>query len=285
MIVRIFEIVAPIVFVVLVGYLYSRYKKPNMEAANSINLDVFVPIFIISVFARQSIDVSQFSALILVGTVITLLPGLAAFLFYRPFKVELKTLALPLMFKNSGNLGIPLLLLTFGEEFLPAILILFVLENLLHFSFGLWILSPKYRSLVFLKQPMIVLLLSFFKTELPVWLVTGLGMLGDVAVPLMLFALGVRLVNLDLNGWRIGLFSAFAIPVCGLLAAALVIPFIPMDGELKKIAWLFAALPPAILNFMLAEKYNQQPDKVAAIVLFSNIGSILIIPCALYFIL
>ena len=40
---RIFEIVAPICFVVLAGFFYSRFKKPNMEAANTINLDVFVP--------------------------------------------------------------------------------------------------------------------------------------------------------------------------------------------------------------------------------------------------
>jgi len=287
---RIFEIVAPICFVVLVGYFYSRFKKPKMEVANTINLDVFVPILILSVFARQPIDISEFGGLIFMGAVVTLLPGLGALFFYRFLKVEWKTLALPMMFKNSGNLGIPLLLLTFGEAYLPAILILFILENILHFSVGIWMLSAKDRSLMFLKQPIILasiagIGLSVLQITLPGWLVTGLEMLGDIAIPLMLFALGVRLVDLDIHGWRIGLFGAIAAPVLGLATAALFISFVDLPDTLERMVWLFAALPPAVLNFLLAERYNQQPDKVAAIVLFANVGSIFIIPAVLYIIL
>ncbi|WP_287419420.1 AEC family transporter [Reinekea sp.] len=287
---RIFEIVAPICFVVLAGFFYSRFKKPNMEAANTINLDVFVPILILSVFASAPVDISDYGGLILMGTVITLLPGLFVLLFYRFLNVEWKTFALPMMFKNSGNLGIPLLVLTFGEEYLPAILILFILENILHFSVGIWLLSPKKRSLSFLKQPIIIasligISLSVLKISLPPWLVTGLSMLGDVAVPLMLFALGVRLVNLDFHGWRIGLAGAIAAPVLGLTSAALFIHWVELPDTLEKMVWLFAALPPAILNFLLADKYQQQPDKVAAIVLFANVGSLAVIPLALFFIL
>lgn len=287
---RIFEIVAPICFVVLAGFFYSRFKKPNMEAANTINLDVFVPILILSVFASAPVDISAYGGLILMGTVITLLPGLFVLLFYRFLNVEWKTFALPMMFKNSGNLGIPLLVLTFGEEYLPAILILFILENILHFSVGIWLLSPKKRSLSFLKQPIIIasligISLSVLKISLPPWLVTGLSMLGDVAVPLMLFALGVRLVNLDFHGWRIGLAGAIAAPVLGLTSAALFIHWVELPDTLEKMVWLFAALPPAILNFLLADKYQQQPDKVAAIVLFANVGSLAVIPLVLFFIL
>jgi len=287
---RIFEIVAPICFVVLAGFFYSRFKKPNMEAANTINLDVFVPILILSVFASTPVDISDFGGLILMGTIITLLPGLLVLLFYRFLKVQWKTFALPMMFKNSGNLGIPLLVLTFGEEYLPAILILFILENILHFSVGIWMLSPKERSLSFLKQPIIIasligISLSVLHITLPPWLVTGLSMLGDVAVPLMLFALGVRLVNLDFQGWRIGVAGAIAAPVLGLASAALFIHWVDLPETLEKMIWLFAALPPAILNFLLAEKYQQEPDKVAAIVLFANVGSLAVIPAVLFVIL
>ncbi|WP_320823813.1 AEC family transporter [Reinekea sp.] len=287
---RIFEIVAPICFVVLAGFFYSRFKKPNMEAANTINLDVFVPLLILSVFASTPVDIADYGGLILMGTIVTLLPGLLVLLFYRFLNVQWKTFALPMMFKNSGNLGIPLLILTFGEEYLPAILILFILENILHFSVGIWMLSPKDRSLSFLKQPIILaslmgISLSVLHISLPPWLVTGLGMLGDVAVPLMLFALGVRLVNLDFQGWRIGLAGAIAAPVLGLTSAALFIHWVELPETLEKMIWLFAALPPAVLNFLLAEKYQQQPDKVAAIVLFANVGSLAVIPAVLFFIL
>ena len=44
---------------------------------------------------------------------------------------------------------------------------------------------------------------------------------------------------------------------------------------------LFGALPPAVLNFMVAERYNQEPAKVASMVLISNMASAIVIPIAL----
>ena len=41
-----------------------------------------------------------------------------------------------MMFNNSANIGLLLALLAWGEEALPAVLILFMVENTLHFSPG-----------------------------------------------------------------------------------------------------------------------------------------------------
>jgi hypothetical protein len=48
---------------------------------------------------------------------------------------------------------------------------------------------------------------------------------------------------------------------------------------------IFAILPPAVLNFIVAEKYNQEPKKVASIVLIGNLFSLISVPTALYFLL
>ena len=39
--------------------------------------------------------------------------------------------------------------------------------------------------------------------------------------------------------------------------------------------------PPAVLNFMVAEQYNQEPAKVASIVLIGNLASIVFVPLGL----
>jgi len=44
---------------------------------------------------------------------------------------------------------------------------------------------------------------------------------------------------------------------------------------------VFSALPPAVLNLLVAERFNQQPQKVASIVLIANFASILAIPLVL----
>ena len=48
---------------------------------------------------------------------------------------------------------------------------------------------------------------------------------------------------------------------------------------------VFAALPPAVLNFMLAERYGIDPRKVAAIVLLGNLASVLVLPLVLFYVL
>jgi predicted permease len=45
--------------------------------------------------------------------------------------------------------------------------------------------------------------------------------------------------------------------------------------------WVFALLPPAVLNFLIADRYQQEPAKVAAIVLIGNLGSVVFVPLGL----
>ena len=44
---------------------------------------------------------------------------------------------------------------------------------------------------------------------------------------------------------------------------------------------LFGCLPPAVLNFMVAEQFRQEPAKVASIVLIGNVLSIVFVPLGL----
>ena len=276
--------------VVLIGYLYARRRHTVMDSANAANIDVFVPFLILGVFSGQTIHLAEYKNLILLTVLITLIPGLFALLIYRLVGVQPKTLVPPMMFKNSGNLGIPLILLAFGEEYLPAALMMFIAENTLYVTIGFWIISPRTHLLSIIKQPMILatllgLTIAIFQWQLPSWLVSAFQLLGDIAIPLMLFALGVRLVDLDWNGWRIGLIGTVLAPLFGLLAAAPLILLFHLSAEEQAMLWIFACLPPAILNYLLAERYQQEPDKVASIVLFANVGSIFIIPAVLYFVL
>ncbi|MFG1497510.1 AEC family transporter [Saccharospirillum sp. HFRX-1] len=290
MIERIAAIVVPIFLVVLVGYLYGRRHAPDMEAANRINMDVFTPFLILSVFASRPLELSQFGPLTLAAILVTLLPGLLAWPLGRMIGAQWKTFVPPMMFRNSGNMGLPLFLFTFGEQYMPVAVILFIVENTLHFTVGMWLLNPRTHLLAVLKNPMILaavggLLIAGFDISLPDWLVRSLQLLGDIAVPLMLFSLGVRLVKLDLSGWRIGLISAIAAPILGLLIAWPLVLMFDLPPVQAGMLLLFGALPPAVLNYLVAERYNQQPDQVAAMVLFANAASLVVMPLVLAWVL
>jgi malate permease and related proteins len=290
MIERIVSIIVPIFIVILVGFLYGRRHAPDMEAANRFNMDLFAPFLILSVFASQPLILKDYLPIALGGALVTLLPGLTAFIFAKIMGYQWKTFVPPMMFRNSGNMGLPLFLFAFGEALLPVAIILLIVVNMLHFTLGLLLINPRTHLLKVLRNPIIMasiagLFIAATGLVLPLWLLRPLQLLGSIAVPLMLFSLGVRLVQLDIKGWRFGLIGALASPALGLMVSWPLALMLPLPPEQQTILILFGALPPAIINFLVAERYHQEPDKVAAIVMFSNAASLITIPLVLLLVL
>jgi predicted permease len=44
---------------------------------------------------------------------------------------------------------------------------------------------------------------------------------------------------------------------------------------------VFGALPPAVLNYMFAERYKQEPERVASMVMIGNLLAIVVLPLVL----
>ena len=109
-------------------------------------------------------------------------------------------------------------------------------------------------------------------------------MLGEISIPLMLFALGVRMLDIDFSGWKLGLLGAILCPLSGLLMAIPFVLWFNLSGLQAATLWVFAALPPAVLNYLVAEQYRQEPHKVASLVLIGNLGSLVVMPLVLGFV-
>jgi predicted permease len=110
---------------------------------------------------------------------------------------------------------------------------------------------------------------------------SGLKLLGDALLPMMLFALGVRLTALTRSGLGLGMLGALARPLIGLAIAVPLAWALSLEGAARGQLLLFAALPPAVMQFMLAERYHQEPDKVGAMIMLGNALAILFVPLAL----
>ncbi|WP_136680124.1 AEC family transporter [Neptunomonas sp. XY-337] len=287
---RIFLTVFPLVAIVSVGYVYAKKRPTDMSVANAINIDIFVPALIFSVLSAKSFDLLKYQELAIGAAIIVLGSGLLLFPACKILKVSPKTFLPPMMFSNSGNLGLPLAVLAFGEAALPAAVVLFLVENLLHFTVGLYILDPKTNPIHILRMPMIIatitgLVWSGFDWTVPTAVATFIDMLGQISIPLMLFALGVRMTSVDFSNWKIGLWGTILCPLSGLVIALALSPFLNLDAEQLAYLILFSTLPPAVLNYMVSERYQQEPHTVASIVLLGNMGSLLVIPVTLFFVL
>jgi predicted permease len=287
---RIAGIVFPIYAVVAVGYAYGRWKKPDMSVANQLNMDIFVPALVFAALASKAFDISQQLPLLLGSTIVLLGTGLLAWPVARLLGVAPNTFVPPMMFKNSGNMGLPLMVLAFGESALPAAVVLFLCSNLLHYSLGTWMLDHHARLSNLWRVPVIAAALAGLAVSLlhfplwqPLWL--GIKMLGDISIPLLLFALGVRLTDSRNADWKLSIAGALTTPLAGVLVALLVNQVMGLSGRDAAMLIVFGALPPAVLNYIFAERYHQEPEKVASIVLIGNMASLLIIPLILAWVL
>lgn len=287
---RIAAIVFPIYAIVAVGYVYGRWKKPDMAFANQLNMDIFVPALVFAALASKSFDIGQNIPLLIGATAVTLGTGLLCWPLARGLGVAVNTFVPPMMFKNSGNMGLPLMVLAFGEAALPAAVVLFFVENTLHYSLGTWMLDHKAKLWNLWRVPVIaaaLLGLAVSMTRFPLWqpLWLGVKMLGDVSIPLLLFSLGVRLTDSRHADWKISLTGAVATPAAGMLVALAANFLLGIEGRDAAMLILFGALPPAVLNYIFAERYRQEPERVASIVMIGNTASLVVIPLTLAWVL
>jgi hypothetical protein len=158
----------------------------------------------------------------------------------------------------------------------------------LHFTVGFYILNHRTNPLQLLKMPMIQatilgLLCSSLHITLPDALANTVKLLGQVSVPLLLFSLGVRLLDVNFRDWKLGTLGAIAGPAAGVASVFLIMPLLDLNTTQYAQLLIFAALPPAVLNVLVAEQYQQEPDRVASIVLLGNLASLIIMPTVLWF--
>jgi malate permease and related proteins len=286
--VRVFEITFPIFAIVAAGLLYAQKFRPDMTLPNRLNMDIFIPCLLFSVLIERGGVAGLFGGLALAITLVILLSGLVSLIAARLFQIDPRSLCPPIMFANAGNLGLPLVVLSFGEAALPAAVICFIVCNFFHNTLGRYLLNKQPNIFKVFLSPMIVavvlaLILSLLHINVSRTLLEPIRMLGNIAVPLLLFALGVRLIDMKLSEWKIGLSVALLAPICGVAIVLLITPLIELTRLEQGVLFLFGALPPAVMNFIFAEHYNQEPAKVAAMVLFGNAFSIVSIPIALVY--
>ena len=283
---RIAGIMVPVLAMVAAGWLYARRHAPDMSSINRVNMDLFAPALIFSALESRDFSIADTRWLLLASAVIVLGSGVLAYGVARIARLQPRTFVPPMMFNNCGNMGLPIAVLAYGLAGLAPAVAMFVVSNAIQFTLGARIVDPRASIRQLLATPMNIATLAGFAvaaTDLPrpEMVMTTLKLAGDAMIPLMLFALGVRMVSVNLGSWRIGLLGAVVCPLTGLADAWVAGPLLPLSPDQRGLMFIFASLPPAVLNFMVAERWNREPGKVAAIVLVGNIASVVFVPIGL----
>jgi malate permease and related proteins len=290
LITRIFTVLFPIFAIVMVGYLYARLRQVDMTTTNRLNMEVFSPALLFSVLSDNSFHIMDYQQLALAALIILLGCGVMVLPLVRLLNINFKTFVPAMMFVNSGNMGIPVALFAFGENGLPVAIVFFMITAILNFTLGISIVNKQASWKNLLKMPLIHaalfgLIINFTPIEVPELVQTPVEMLAACAIPTMLLSLGVRLSEMDLSYWQIGLLGAIIRPLSGAVMFLLIRPWFTLTPLQASGLLIFAMLPPAVVNYIIAEQYQQEPHKVAAIVMLGNVMSFISLPIALAFVL
>ncbi|RKZ90522.1 MAG: AEC family transporter [Candidatus Parabeggiatoa sp. nov. 1] len=288
LIIRIFTVLFPVFAIVMVGYFYVRLRPTDMTIANRFSMELFSPALLFSVLADNSFNIMDYQQLALAATFILLGSGIMVLPLVRLLDINVKTFVPPMMFVNVGNMGLSVALFAFGEAGLPAAMLFLIITATLNFTLGIYIVSQNTSWFSLLKMPLVHatlagLIVSVTQLSVPELLLKPIEMLAACAIPAMLLSLGARLNDIDFRHWKIGLLGAVLRPLSGVLMFLLIRPWFTLTPIQAGGLLIFAMLPPAIVNYVIAEQYQQEPHKVAAIVMFGNVMSFISLPIALAF--
>jgi len=283
---RLLGIILPVFSIIALGWLYGRRVKPDMAWVNRISMNVLAPALIFSALAAKDFDIGENRLLMLGSIGVVLGSGLLAWPFAKLLHQDHRTFVPPMMFNNCGNMGLPLAALAYGPSGFSAMVALFTISNLLHFTLGAWMIDHHAKFGNLLRNPMVWSTFAGFAfalvhPPLPEVLAVTFKLVGDALIPMMLLSLGVRLTTIRWDDARLGVIGGLVCPLTGIAMAALLTPVLGLDRAQAGLLLLFGCLPPAVLNFMVAEQFKQEPGKVASIVLIGNVLSVVFVPIGL----
>lgn len=285
------EIVAPVALLGAVGFIWVRAGfEYRMEFITRLSMTLAVPPLMFTSLMKTKIDPSALGTLTVASLIAYLALAVLFWIVVRALGLSHRTYLAPLIFGNTGNVGLPLALFAFGEAGFAYALVIFSVMAILSFTVGVWLVSGGGSPLRALKEPVTwgTLLGALFLWQgwqTPIWLTHALELLGQISIPLMLITLGVAVARLSAGhlGKAFGL-SLLRLAICAAVSIAIGLWF-QLDHVAFAILVLQISTPVAVTSYMLAEKYGADSDAVAGMVIASTLISVASLPIALGFLI
>ena len=285
------EIVAPVFLLAAIGFVWVKMGlEYRVEFVTRLAMTLSVPCLIFVALMETDVDASALTAISLASVVAYGLVTVALFGVVALARLHRPTYLSPLIFGNTGNLGLPLALFAFGNEGLGFAVVIFAIMAVYSFTFGIWLVTGGGNPLRVLKEPMVAgtLLGALFlwqDWQTPTFLTNALRLTGQMAIPLMLVTLGVAVARL--HPARLGQalwLSAAKVAICVGIAWA-VGRWFALPPVAFAVLVLQLSTPVAVTSYLIAEKYKADADAVAGLVVVSTLLSVLTLPLTLAFLI
>jgi hypothetical protein len=236
--------------------------------------------------AGADIDAATFGQTMLAAALVIVTMGAATFAVAKLLRRSWRVLLAPMMYPNTGNMGLPVVLYAFGSAGFAYGITVMVTVSLFQFTLGAALNSQGNPLKTLVKTPtvyaiVISMALLLTGTSLPLWLANTVDLMSGFTVPLMLITLGVSLASIQVKNLRSGLgFSLVRVPLAA-VAAWLIAGWVGLPPLAQSIVVVQMCMPVAVFNYLFAQRAQREPAYVASLVFCSTLLALVYLPVLL----
>ena len=291
LIVAVLEICAPVFLLTTLGIFWAKSgNEYNIELITKLVMNLAIPCLIFIALMQTKINSETLTKIFFATSCVLIMITLAMFCAVKILQLNLRTFFAPLIFANSANLGIPICLFAFDITGFEYAIFIFSIMAVYSMTFGVWVMSGGGSPLKLIKEPLVVsvilgMLFLFNGWKTPDFLTDSIKLVGQMAIPLMLLTLGFTVGKLKSSGFLQLIFPSILKFLLCLMCALTTVFLFDLERIPAAALIIQVTMPVAVSSYMLAEKYESNPDKVAALVIVSTMLAIVYIPFTLAFLL
>ena len=286
---QLIPIIAPVIICALLGYGWARSGMPfEREFLTRIIMNIGSPCLILNGITGLDVDAQDFGFMLLISITILVTCSLIGAAVLWIARQPLRSFLPPVIFGNTGNLGLPLCLFAFGSEGLGLAIAVYLVYSVTQFVFGPLVQGRESAWKTLIQTPMIYaaligIVLLATDTPLPETLANTVQLLGGLAIPLMLLALGYSLASFRVRRLGIALSLAVFRLTLGFGVGVGVSEIFDLTGTMRGVVIIESAMPLAVFNYLLAARYERHPQDIAGAILISTILAFLMMPALVLF--
>ncbi|MHB0777605.1 AEC family transporter [Halomonas sp. WWR20] len=291
MLAELFAVMAPVLFGASIGFFWVRlgYHYPT-DFVTKLVFNIGTPSLILASLASARIDPHSFGQTMLGTLSVLSVMAVAAFGMAKLLGKNWRVVISPMMYPNTGNMGLPVSLYAFGEAGFAYAITVMVTVALVQFTFGVLISSRQNPLKALLRTPTIysisfAVVLMLTDTHLPKWLANTVGLMSGFTVPLMLITLGVSLASIQVKRLKSGLSFSLLRTLVATSVALGVGYVLELPPLAQSVLVLQMSMPVAVYNYLFAQRAQREPEYVASLVFCSTLLAFIYLPLQLVFLL
>ncbi len=287
--VALFSAILSVSLMIGLGAIAGRTLSLDVKSLSQLGIYVLAPALVADSLYRSTLSISSAMSLVIGFTLISvILYGIIELLGHglKLPALTRKSLLVTTLLSNNGNLGLPLIAFTLGDQGLERAVVYMLASSVLLFCiFPSLLAGHSFRSglQLTLKLPVIWamilgLTLRLFHLKLPLRLDDAIAQLGQATIPIALIVLGIQLAQTRLGVGRYEMVATvLRLGLAPVIAYGVGKAMHLTDLDFQVLV-LQTAMPAAVSTIVLVTEFGGDPFKVARTIMATTLVSLLTLP-------